>query len=166
MQNIIKYFKKLYIVKDIKLSPFLNLTKKRYFGKIIYGCPYFYPKNHNKYIIQIYKQLPKFNSNKYFKIFNYYITYGSPIVFKTIDLGWKDKYDTPRYEWSPAKYLFIGPFQYVIFYQPNIDNNDIDNYFEQYLWYRHYSNYDIINAQNTWPWVSNKISTWNNNFIK
>jgi len=166
MKKIIDFLKPFSIVKDIKNSPFKNLITKIYFGKIKYATPYYIPRNHNPYIIKIRKELPKFNRNNYFKLFNYHVMYGSPIVFTKNDLGWKDKFNSPRFEWVPAKFIFIGPFQLVIRY--TYDNSCLDEYFEQYLWYKEYCNENIIETKKTWPWINfkTKLSSWNDDFLK
>ena len=45
-------------------------------------------------------------------------------------------------------------------------DEDIDNYWEQILWYLYYSNEDINKAITTWPWQDqNGNSTWKGEYI-
>lgn len=152
------------IVKDIKNSPYKNLKRVFYFGRVQYGCPYFYPRNYVPYFISIKKFLPKFNSNKYFKIGKYYIFFGSAIIFKKHDFSWKDKYNTPRYEFTASKYLFIGPFQFIMRYVPIFEK--YGEFFEQYLWYKYYSDENLEKAEKTWGWMRNGVSTWNKDYYE
>jgi hypothetical protein len=98
------------------------------------------------------------------KIFGaeYLISYGSPIVFKTTELGWKDKYETPRFEYSPSIILYFFKWQFCIFYTAPIEN--MDSYWEMILWYLHYADKNIEKAEKTWPWrnFDTKESTWDN----
>lgn len=169
-------------------------VKQFYFGKIKFGTPYFNPINFLSSILYIRKltkrteeekqkvvvnsynkeyrdfyNLPMVRRNKYkiIKLFNnyFYIEIGFPIAFVKTELGWKDKFGTPRYEWSPAFQIFFFRWQFCIFY--NAPNNDNDLYYEMILWYINYCNCDINNAKNTWSWTSypDKKSTWNDNFL-
>jgi hypothetical protein len=167
--------------------------KKYYIGKIAFGCPYFYPTYFNKNIISIRKlkltsedkyqeiikdspwlkdkerftNLPMCRRSKDWivKVFNnwYWIEVGWPISVKTIGLGWKDKYDSPRAEWSPSFQIYFFHLQFCIWWNAPDDNND--QYYEQVLWYLKYSNKDIVKAKKTWPWTNNKKSTWNYDYL-
>jgi len=149
-----------------------------YFGKLCYGTPYMYPRNHNSTIIKVFKEKRKYERNKYFMFLNKCITYGSPIVIGKVELGWKHKYDTPRFEWSPAFYIFFFNLQLFIFLNVHDSKGYIsDNYWEQILWFSKYNDYDLDKSINTWPWGKyfendnkdgeNKIfiSSWSNNYL-
>lgn len=185
------------ILKDIKDSPFKYPKKKFYLGRLKYGTPYFYPINFNKNIISfrklilkskselqeeaekypyrydrcIYKNLPLVRRNKdwIFKIFgnHYWLSIGYPIAIDTTDLGWKDKFESPRHEWNPALQIFIFHWQFCIWWKSPDGDND-HTYYEMFLWYKYYNERDIIKAEKTWGWINTKTkqSTWNNNYLK
>lgn len=126
--------------------------------------PYLKKSNDSKYI-----NYPMVRRSKYWikNIFgnDYYIIIGWPFAIDTIQLGYKDKYDSPRYEWSPSFHIYFFWWQFSIFL--NSPDGDNDHYYEQILWYLKYSNKDIIKAKETWPWVNfeTKESTWNNKYL-
>lgn len=185
------------LLKDIK--GVFKLPKKRfYFGKIVFGCPYFNPSKFLSSIINVrklklrteeeiikYKErypydrneknikfsnIPMVQRNKSYlkKIFNnyYYITIGWPVYIYWHGLGWKDKYESPRYEWSPGFYIFFFKWQFCIFW--NSFDNDNDQYYEQILWYLEYAGKDIKKAKETWPWSDSetKKSTWDDKYLE
>ena len=49
--------------------------------------------------------------NKIFRLFNnyYFIEVGWPMSIKLQDLGWKDKYGSPRFEWTPVCVWWVAP---------------------------------------------------------
>jgi hypothetical protein len=101
------------------------------------------------------------------KIFNnyYFIEIGWPIAVKMIDLGWKEKYGSPRYEWSPMFQINFFHWQFcMIWFAPDYDN---DLYYEMILWYLFYADKDINKAKNTWEWIDGdtKLSTWNDEYL-
>lgn len=152
------------ILKEIK-NVFKPPKKIYYLGKLIYGTPYFYPWNFNQQILTIRKQRPKYLRCNYFKLFGYEISYGYPIYITWYDLGWKDKFETPRFEWSPAFQIYFFKWQFCIFWNAPDDDNDL--YYEMILWYLHYSKKDIKKAEETWGWCNydTKKSTWNNDYL-
>lgn len=154
-------FKELNQVKNV-----FKLPKKRYYlGKLAFGTPYFYPWNYNRQILTIRKQRPQFLRCKYFKLFGYEISYGWPISVTWYGLGWKDKYETPRYEWQPSFQIYFFKWQFCIFWNAPDDDNDL--YYEMILWYLYYSKKDIKKAEETWNWIDNdtKKSTWNSDYL-
>lgn len=183
------------ILKEIKVSPFKKLIKKWYFGKIKYGTPYMHPINFHPTIFSIrklerkseedyqkaikerpwlkeknkYQNLPivRRNKDKIFTLFGneYFISWGYPISYKEVDLGWKEKYDTPRLEWQPSKQLYFFKWQICLFYKAPSEE---DNYWEMFLWWRYFADKDLKKAESTWGWVNSetKKSTWNKNNIK
>ncbi len=180
------------ILKEIKKSPFKQPNKDIYLGKIRYGVPYFYPSGFNPNIITIkkleltpkedldnmrndfirrakrFKNQPKSKGGfeKTFKLFgNYYwINIGSPIKIKSTELGWKDKFNSPRFEFEPTFNIFFFFWQYRISY--GVDN--ADKYWEMYLWWKYYSDEDIVKAEKNWQWFDSetKKSTWDKNMLK
>lgn len=152
------------ILNSVKKSHFIFPKKKFYLGKIKYYCPYYLPRNFMNIIFNISKDRKKYNRNKSFKLFGYNISYGSPIVLHRNDLGWKDKYNSPRFEWSPSFILFFFNWQFCIFWTSPDDNDD--NYWEQFLWYSEYSDRNIKKAEETWGWTSKGVSTWNKSYLK
>ena len=86
------------------------------------------------------------------------------IMFR--DVIWKDKYDTPRFEVPP--YIWIHLYKLnIILYWSLSEYKDIDDYWEQALWYLYYCNKDIKKARETWIWVDYKTkqSTWTDEFL-
>lgn len=153
------------IITDIK-GVFKLPIKRYYLGKIVYGCPYFYPWYFNQTILTIRKEKPKFLRCNYFKLFGYEISYGWPISYANYELGWKDKFGTPRFEWSPSFQIYFFKWQFCIWWNaPEI--KDEDAYWEMILWYLHYSNKDIVKAENTWEWrdYNTNKSTWNKEYL-
>ena len=151
-------------------NPFKSPKNTYYLGKIKFGTPYFYPRNHNKTIFNIYKEKRPYERNKTFKVFGYYVSVGWPIVYRINSIGWKDKFDTPRFEWSPAFYLFFFNWQLCIWKTPK--TGDVDNYWEMFLWWKYYykeygaNEPNITLAKEKWPWTHNGVSTWNDDYVK
>ena len=116
-----------------------------------------------------FKNLPLVRRNKefIFKLFNkwFFLTIGFPFAIRKVRLGWKDKYETPRYEWSPMFHVYFFFWQFCIFWES--PNKDSDLYYEMLLWYKNYCSSDIDKARTTWPWkdADTKRSTWNEDFI-
>ena len=187
------------ILEKIKNSPFLPPIKKYYFGKIVHGTPYFMPMGFHKNIISFRKLIPKtqeelekhikdyphYRNRDKFKnlpmvrrsknwtlnLFKnwYYIEIGYPWAIKSNDLGWKDKWNSPRFEWSPAFYIFFFHWQFCIWWvAPKVEGKFEDHYWEQVLWWIYYSDKDIVKAESTWGWVKSgtKESTWSNKYLK
>ena len=156
-------------IKEIKQQIkgiFKQPVRELYLGKVQFGCPYFYPWNWNKTIIEVRKEIPKYRPNPIqFKIFNNYVFIGSPIWFSKCDLGWKDKFDSPRHEWNPQWQLLFFGWELHCWWVSPIDENN--QYWEQILRYISYSNKDIIKAEKEWGWtnMTTKESTWNKNYL-
>jgi len=123
----------------------------------------------------IYSNMPMVRraKNKIVKIFGnaYYITWGWPWSVKTVELGWKDKYESPRFEWCPQFHIFFFGLQYVAWWcAPKLEGekyrND-DKYYEMILWYLHYADKDIKKAEKTWGWTNydTKETTWNKKYL-
>jgi hypothetical protein len=143
---------------------------KYYLGKIVHGCPYFMPRNFNRNIISIRKNsIPMVRRAKdwTFNLFGnqYWIEIGWPIKITWHGLGWKDKYDTPRFEFAPGFYIYFFHWQFCIWKVSPIGRTDL--YYEQKLWLEKYSDNDYNKAKETWPWVDGhtKKSTWDDKFF-
>lgn len=150
------------LLKEIK-GVFKPPKKKYYFGKVKFGCPYFYPRNWNPTVISIRREKRKYERNKTYKIFNRYVSIGWPIVVKSNGLGWKEKFQSPRFEWSPSFHLFFFKWQFCIWWTAPFD--ETDEYYEMILWWKYWCDKDIEKATETWPWCSNGVSTWNENYL-
>jgi len=128
-----------------------------------------YPWNKDKLEAK-FNKVPMVRRTKYWikKIFgNYYlIDIGWPIMIKSVKLGWKDKWNFPRHEWSPAFQILFFKWQFCIFWKAPFD--DDDKYWEMILWYANYCDYDIVKAKETWGWIDYETqqSTWNDKYVK
>jgi len=146
-------FRKLILKSEVEIEEY----NKRY--------PHF--KNHSE---KKFKNLPMSRRCKdwIFSLFgNYYwLSVGYPICFKTNDLAWKDKFNSPRFEWSPAFYIFFFEWQFCIWWNAPDGNNHL--YYEMYTWYKYYCDGDIEKAEKSWIWqnTETKLSTWNNKYLK
>lgn len=182
------------LFKEIK-GIFVQPKKRYYLGRIAHGCPYFYPLNFVSTIIKFrrlklrdeaeYSELiaksPWLKDSKKFtnmvmvhrskewtfKLFNnwYWLQIGWPVYIYWHDLGYKWKYDSTRFEWCPAFYIFFFKWQFCIHWTaPDKDN---DKYYEMILHWKHSSNKDIVKAENTWGWVNceTKESTWDKKYV-
>ena len=126
--------------------------------------------------INLYSNYPMVRraKNKIVKIFgnDYYITWGWPISVKTVELGWKDKFESPRFEWAPQFAIFFFNLQFCIWWNaPKLEGQkytDNNVYYEMILWYINYCDKNIKKAEKEWKWVdgNTKESTWNKNYLK
>lgn len=106
---------------DILWSPFVAPKVKFYFGKIKHGTPYFLPRYTVKNKSE--RGYYTFKPAKWFK-------------FDVVGLGWKDKWNSPRAEWSPLISLVILNRQFVVTFIHD------DRIWESYLTYKYYTNKD------------------------
>lgn len=167
--------------------PQLNI----YCGKIKFYAPYFLPWGFNSSIIvikklqkrdlnKVYTQLrtsalpyilPMIRREKYIviKLFNeyYYISIGIPIKLHYNELGWKSKWVSPRFEWLPTISLYFFKWQITFYWKNPVGDKYDDTYYEQIVWFLHYSNKDIEVAKETWPWFKpdTNESTWNDKYL-
>ncbi len=92
------------------------------------------------------------------------------------DVGWKDKWDTPRYEHAPYIWIHIFKWDWIWYWDFKPHRYEIYDYWEQALWYLHYyGTYsqgllvkpNIDKAKESWPWENydTKESSWNDNFL-
>lgn len=175
-------------------SPFKAPIKRYYFGKIVHGAPYLHPRKFNKNILSIRKLILKTEEEiaeetkkypyRYYrenfkniplvrrcknwtvKIFGnyYFIEIGFPWAISNVELGWKDKFNTPRLEWCPALYIYFFHWQFCIWW----DYPNSDNYWEMYIWWKYYCNKDLKEAEDSWVWrnATTGLSTWNKENLK
>jgi hypothetical protein len=184
------------ILKEIKNSPFKPLKRKLYVGKIVHGTPYFHPRNFIPTIIRLrrlhlstqeeldklsnpwqkeakkYKNMPMVRRSwdKVFTIFGYHFWFalGWPVSYREVDLGWKDKWSTPRYEWGPMKAFYFFKWQICLFYKTPESDRAVDTYWEMFLWWKYYSSENLDKAESTWGWVDSRTSesTWDKSLLK
>ncbi len=107
----------------------------------------------------------------------FYVNYTN-ILFSyfSSDVSWKDKYNTPRYEFPPTKYisLFGGLiwFGYVLESPYKAEDKCSDDYWEQLIWTAIWANGDVDEARQTWPWTTisslpdKEESTWDEKYLK
>ena len=102
-----------------------------------------------------------------FELFDnwYWLQIGWPIYIYWHGLGWKWKFDSTRFEWSPAFYIFFFNWQFCIHW--NAPDGDDDKYYEMILHWLYSSKKDITKAEETWGWTDYKTkkSTWNKNYV-
>ena len=107
--------------------------------------------------------------NKYyiFKLFGklyLYLSIGYPIMMKRIQLGWKWKYDSIRYEWCPMFQIYFFNLQFCIFWNSPDGNND--RYYEMILWWLKGAEKNLDKSYVTWRWVNKDgVSTWNKDYL-
>ena len=106
-------------VKGIFVKP-----KKRYYlGSSDSGYMYRRPRKFNPTILSVSKNKLKYDQN-YFDVFGYRIKFGYPIWLTKRDLGWKDKFNSPRYEFSPLFSIFFFKWQFSIVWDAPDGDND------------------------------------------
>jgi hypothetical protein len=188
------------LLKSIK-GVFKLPEKVYYLGKLRHGSPYFYPMNFLSTIISIrrlklrdkveyeqlikdkpwikekatYSNFPMVGRSKNWIIkllkYHFYIQIGWPFAIRNYSLGWKDKFDTPRFEWSPSFQILLFNLQFCIWWNAPIIGDekypDNDKYYEMVLWYLHYAEKDIKKAEETWHWTNyeTKKSTWDSKYL-
>lgn len=93
------------------------------------------------------------------------------------DVGWKDKYDSPRYEEPPYVWIHLFGLNFIWYWSlPIYQHREISDYWEQVLWYLHYyhtysqgllDSPNIEKAKEGWPWEDyhTKESTWTDKFL-
>lgn len=94
----------------------------------------------------------------------------APIQIMVSDVGWKDKYRTPRFEYAPYIWIHLFGFNLIWYWSVHPHQQSFeDDYWEQLLWYLYYqSSPSIKDAKRTWPWqdCDTKKSSWKDEFIK
>lgn len=134
-------------------TPFIGLKKKRYFGDISIGTPYFLPRKLTKPSIKdaeeaweklgviAHEKLDKeIWINNYLKNNKIYVP-ATKFKINIIYLGWKTKYDEYRFEWSPGYSIVLFGKQYAVHYVPNYIKDPstlmMDCYWEAVLVYNY-----------------------------
>ena len=115
LKNRIKYFIKDFDFLRAYNSPFKAPRLKWYCGKIALGTPYFFPR----------KWIKNPDKSGYLKAIP------KKIGFDFVPLGWKTKWDSYRFEWSPMiSFVFFKWQIAVTFVAPHADH-----YWESWLYY-------------------------------
>lgn len=87
--------------------------------------------------------------------------------YRSMDVSWKPKLDTPRHEGDPAiRMSFFRLFCIDI----KFSYNDVyinDSVYEQIIWTLYYNDNDIKKAYRTWPWYNpdTKYSSWDKSMM-
>jgi hypothetical protein len=93
------------------------------------------------------------------------LSIGTPIVIRKFELGWKDKFNSPRFEFNPRFEIYFFMFYInITFVSPDTFE---DIYWEMILWYLYYSDKNITKAKKTWEWsdYDTKKSTWDDKYL-
>lgn len=133
-------------------SPFKSFKLKWYIGKIAVGTPYFYPRkwvkatpemahkatidyiereeNYNKMNPKYARKIKPYDE-VYQEMLKCQFPIPKKIGFDFIPLGWKTKYDSYRFEWSPGlSFVFFGLQIAIKVVVPHPDQ-----YWESWLYY-------------------------------
>lgn len=170
--------------KEIK-GVFKPLERRYYFGRIKYYTPYFEPVGYSSTILKVrkliplstevkedyakrgygwakkeWRNLPLCRRSKDWIVNSYWVQIGKPWAFKTVHLGWKEKYGSVRYEWSPQFQVWFFGLQFCILWKAPTE--DVDTYFEMALWYLFFADKDLKKAEDSWGWIGGetKLTTW------
>lgn len=92
------------------------------------------------------------------------------------NVGWKDKYDTPRYEVPPYVWIHLFGYNLVWYWVLPIHQfGEEERYWEQALWYLYYygnisygcDSPNLEKAEKSWPWTNPETnrSTWTNKYL-
>jgi hypothetical protein len=153
---------------------FKKPNKSFYFGKAKNGTPYFHPRNYVGSIIDISIRKPFGDNIRKFKQYSrawkvwrfslvgfwICVELGLPIIFTKNQLGWKEKFGTPRFEYSPAIQLFFFGLELSLFFV------ETDKYWEQLLWTLKWCGGDTQKAKETWGWRDRYgNSSWDDSYL-
>lgn len=159
------YFKKDWLYIDWKHYIYISISNPK---KIM---------NKLKGVFKPLKLYFKFTIDKWAPYPVLWVSKPSYIQIMFEDVGWKDKYDTPRFEHHSYIWIHIYKWNFVWYWDlPLHEQSYLDEYWEQALWYLHYYNTysqglldkpNIEKAKESWPWqdYETKKSTWNNKFL-
>lgn len=174
------YFKKNWIYITLKNYLYIDISN---------------PKNTLNKLKGVFKSLKcyfKFTIDEYAPYPVLWVSKPAYIQIMCHDVGWKDKYDTPRFEYPSYIWIHIYKLNFTwywglpdnIGYIPKKDY--LDDYWEQALWYLYYyktysqgllDKPNIEKAKESWPWEgwytkestladwNIKKSTWNDKFL-
>ena len=106
----------------------------------------------------------------------YYNQIGKILQVNIQDVGWKDKWNTPRFEESPfIMIILFNKFKFTWVLEVSNFKGQLDFYWEQILWYLHYyrnTSYgkldapDLESAKKSWPWSNlDGTSSWNDEYL-
>jgi len=152
LKNRIKYFLNDFSFLKAYNSPFKPLKLKFYCGKIALGTPYFFPRKWVKgtpklavkSAVKKMRETRQWNKNnpKYARretsfreLYDRSLSCLHPVPkkigFDFVRLGWKTKWDSYRFEWSPMiSFVFFKWQIAVTFAAPHLDH-----YWESWLYY-------------------------------
>lgn len=103
--------------------------------------------------------------------------YGRLLEVSIIGVGWKDKFDTPRFEFNPYfEIVVLRRVRFKVVWHPaSVDGFHQDDYWEQWLWWHYYAKVrnqcgtKWLNARATWPWTTEidgrQVSTWSDEYL-
>jgi len=159
------YFNPLGFVSTIIAFRKLKLKTPEQIAKYKEQYPYAGTRNNN----YMFSNMPMVHRAKEwtFELFGswWWVQVGWPVYIYWNELGWKYKFDSVRFEWCPAFYIFFFNWQFCIWWTAPDGNND--KYYEMILHYLYKSKKDIVVAENTWGWVDyeTKLSTWDKKYV-
>lgn len=159
------YFYPLGFVSSIIMLRKLKLKTPEQIAEYKKQYPYAGIKNNN----YMFSNMPIVHRAKEwtFKLWGnwYWMQIGWPISIYKNNLGWKWKYDSVRFEWCPAFYIFFFNWQFCMWWTAPFGSND--TYYEMILHWKHNAKKDLVKAENTWGWVDfkTKQSTWDKNYL-
>ena len=144
---------------------FKDPIKRYYFGKQYNGCPIYYPRNYVPFGLTIRKGKPMVRRHNWRMFGEWFVGWGYPVAFRKVDLGWKDKYGTPRYEWAKQFAIYFFGLEFHIWWVAPCGDNH--KYWEQWLWTYRYCDGDINKARNTWGWIDmdTNESSWDDKYL-
>jgi hypothetical protein len=131
------------------------------------------PKKTMNKVREVFKPLKckfKFRVNNWYPVL--WCSKPAYIQIMSYDVQWKDKYDTPRYEYPPAIWIHLFKWNFIWYWTIEHD----EQYWEQALWYLYYSGTitqelgkvpNIEIARKNWPWIGmDGNSTWEDKYLK
>ena len=101
----------------------------------------------------------------------------TPFMLVSSDVGWKDKYATPRFEHCPYFWIRVFKWNFIWYWcWDNLDTwHDDNQYWEQALWYLYYykntsqghlEEPTLNKARESWPWIDCRTNktTWDTKY--
>ena len=172
------YFKKDWVYITLKNYLYIDWRKFLYISIVN-------PKKTINKLKEIFKPLKlyfRFTKSIYAPYPVFWVSKPAYIQIMSQDIGWKDKYDSPRFEHHPYIWIHIYKWNFVWYWDLpdsigyNLKIDYIEEYWEQALWYLYYYNTysqglldkpDIEKAKESWPWedYKTKKSSWNDKFL-
>jgi hypothetical protein len=130
-------------------SPFKGLRVSFYFGEILHGTPYFYPRKwikytkkelYNNFLEELKGEKPRYVDWKLYYDQNKGMSHAIDTKWFGIDvlgLGYKSKFEEWRYEYNPMMSIVVLKRQFCMFIRPNITCDRDDVYWEAWLTYKY-----------------------------